>query len=104
MNRLFHVPTVSSDVAIEDWDVLFGAVTDRLRFATSRPSAAADLLRLKMSVLECVEALEQLRATATHELDRLQDTSAVRDEGGVAALSDPIVLRQRPRAHASSSG
>ena len=66
-------------VAMEDWDTLFTAVKARLTLiaqtelqtqtphseATARVSAdAAQLARLCAGVLECVDALDQLHATA----------------------------------------
>jgi len=64
------------DVAVEDWDDLFRAVTGRLarlvrsaQFSTPA-SRAEDSAVSGTSVLECVEALEQLRSTMTHELGR----------------------------------
>ena len=66
-----HGPT---DAAIEHFDVLLGAVTERLELAVAAASddpralaAAASpeeaLRRLRMTVVECVEALHQLQAT-----------------------------------------
>lgn len=66
-----------SQVAIGDWDAMFGAVTARLVLivaeplpttAASRPADAAD--RIRVAVLECVAALDQLHATLKHELGR----------------------------------
>ena len=63
-------PDVSSDVAIEDWDLLFRAVTARLTSIFDGPENAAGSARIRSNVLECVQALDQLRTTMTHELDR----------------------------------
>lgn len=63
-------PDVSSDVAIEDWDLLFRAVTARLTSIFDGPEHAAGSARIRSNVLECVQALDQLRTTMTHELDR----------------------------------
>lgn len=70
-------PDPSSDVAIEDWDILLGAVKARLRqtvgecpVAASRARRDDEAGRVQASVLECVAALDQLHATLTHELDR----------------------------------
>ena len=63
-----------ADAVLEHFDVLFGAVAKRLRlaaedvrteeaFATAKAEA---LQRLRSTVLECVEALEQLQETQRH--------------------------------------
>ena len=61
---------IPSDAAIEHFDVLLGAVGARLRqaVADARTEAintgeARALQRLRVVVIECVEALEQLQAT-----------------------------------------
>lgn len=73
------LPTKASDVAIEDWDVLLCAVKERLRLSVgdhpgatpgSQPQESAD--RVRTSVLECVEALDQLHKTQQQELNRRQ--------------------------------
>jgi hypothetical protein len=43
-----------------DWDLVFAAVTDRLRRAASSRLDAAALAQL---ILECAEALDQLHAS-----------------------------------------
>ena len=64
------------DVAIEDWDALFEAVLERLRASVENCKAVAPLERrahwghARSSVLECVEALDQLHHAATHEFAR----------------------------------
>ena len=69
------LPRPRSDVVIKDWDDLFNAVTARLRLtvvaplvtkAASQPADEAD--RIRVAVLECVAALEQLHATLKDEL------------------------------------
>ncbi len=51
-------------VAMEDWDLLFGAVTDRLRDAVaSAQQRPGQVEALGACVLDCLQALEQLRAT-----------------------------------------
>ena len=67
-----RVPFTVSDVAIEDWDDLFRAVTARLTLTFDKPQASTVSARLREVALECVEALEQLRTTMTHELSRRQ--------------------------------
>ena len=65
---------VPSEAAIEHADVLLGAVTARLKRAVDAARDEAEaraasatpeqvLLRLRATVLECVEALEQLQTT-----------------------------------------
>ena len=80
-------PDLASDVAIEDWDILLGAVKARLKLtvgellaAVPRPWAPDEAGRVQASVLECVAALDQLHTTLTHELDRRRQLeSEVRD-------------------------
>jgi hypothetical protein len=57
----------ASDLSVDEWDLLFDAVRDRLRVgerpaAQSRAQAHDPLGRIQASVLECVEALDQLHA------------------------------------------
>lgn len=75
-------PVVPPSVAIEDWDALFSAVKARLTLigqpqnaACAEPPTANALELVRASVLECVQALDQLHATARQEL-------AGRDKGG----------------------
>ena len=75
-------PQVPTEAAIEHFDVLLGAVVERLMRAvdaanemgpalsvsatptpTPTPTAEEVSLRLRMTVLECIEALEQLQTT-----------------------------------------
>lgn len=65
---------VASDVSIADWDDLFRAVTARLALLFDRPATAAESARIRAGVLECVQALDQLRTTMTHELVRRHQT------------------------------
>ena len=65
------------NVAIEDWDALFSAVTARLtRIAQTQdtpcaePGGADALAFLQGSVMECVQDLEQLHAMARQMLGR----------------------------------
>ena len=69
------LPRPRSDVAIGDWDEMFRAVTARLRLivaeplgttAASQPADGAD--RIRVAVLGCVAALDQLHATLKDEL------------------------------------
>ena len=78
VDRVAHAATASdplslaipTDAAIEHFDVLLGAVVARLGFAVQDGRADANatspkvaLQRLRTTVMECVEALEQLQAT-----------------------------------------
>ena len=56
-------------IATEDWDLLFCAVTDRLRqcanellAAGSLPQQALPALSFSSEVLECIDALDRLHA------------------------------------------
>lgn len=62
----------SSDVAVEDLDLLFAAVNARLRLlADPQPGPeSADASDMRAGVAECAQAQEQLAATALHELGR----------------------------------
>ncbi|MDO8252943.1 MAG: hypothetical protein Q7T78_24920 [Rhodoferax sp.] len=71
------LPDPASDIAIEDFDVLIGAVKARLRQAagecaasTTDPQTRDAVVRVQDSVLECVAALDQLHTTLTNELHR----------------------------------
>lgn len=74
-------PTVASTtgIALADWDDLFRAVTARLRLRVAGPRDATSATHVVLStgsrtaVLECVEALEQLRLTVSPVLDRLRE-------------------------------
>jgi hypothetical protein len=64
-----------TDVAAEDWDLLFNAIRMRLhQTITTLPTLqGGDALRsAQASMLECMQALEQLHLAALHELDRRQ--------------------------------
>lgn len=73
------LPAVSTDVAIGDWEELLSAVKSRLRRTVGEllavlpdhqlPDAAHTV---QASVLECVNALDQLHLTLSHELARRQ--------------------------------
>lgn len=64
-----------SDVNIDDWNIMFGAVTERLLtlFGDGEPTVPSDLPvsqnadRQRHGVLDCVDALERLRKAMTHE-------------------------------------
>ena len=60
-----------ADVSIEDWDALLCAVKDRLRQTVggslSQPMIGS-AVPVRASVLECVEALDQLHSALKHVL------------------------------------
>lgn len=60
-----HVMKNLSNISVEDWNNLFHAVETRLCACV----AAGDLIddRIRVTVLECVEALEQLHSALTLE-------------------------------------
>lgn len=67
----------NAEVALEEWDLLFGAVTERLKQSMDTLQAAtADVpgtgpatAAARISGLECVEALTQLRTTMRDTID-----------------------------------
>jgi len=70
---------VSNDVAAEDWGMLFDAVLERLKSCLPSRSidCASDRLawsQARITVLECVEALDQLHKKAEHERSPLGHT------------------------------
>lgn len=73
------LPDLASDVAMGDWEALFGAVKARLRLSVGEPPAATrepplqgESGRVRARVLECMTALDQLHTTLAHELGRRQ--------------------------------
>jgi hypothetical protein len=71
------VQVKNPDIAIEDWDDLLCAVKARLRrivgeeFAAMPERPGQDIVgRVRASVLECVEALDQLHTAQQHETAR----------------------------------
>ena len=62
-------------IEIEDWDILFRAIQERLRLAVGEvPAGTLDARgqdaaanQIRTSVLECVSALERLHAAVTQE-------------------------------------
>lgn len=71
-------PVLPPDLPIEDWNISFCAVMQRLklvageRWDESQEPAAEALRRVQTSLSECVEALELLCPTHQHELGRMQ--------------------------------
>ncbi|MEP6739588.1 MAG: GGDEF domain-containing protein [Caldimonas sp.] len=67
---------VPAEIAIGDWDDLFRAVTERLSLTVGEltddpePKARDAAVRVRSSVLECVEALDQLHSTLAREAGR----------------------------------
>lgn len=79
-------PYPSTDIPLEDWDVLFGAVKARLRETvgqgladTPEPHLRGAVGQMQAIVLECVAALDQLHATPLNEPGRQPQFE--RDEG-----------------------
>lgn len=73
------LPGLTPDIAVEDWGDLMCAVKARLRRAVGESLAVIPERhgldtagRVRASVLECVEALDQLHTTQQHELSRCQ--------------------------------
>ncbi len=69
----------SGDIEIAHWDVMFGAVTIRLRQTVDEWLASRDEghlsdadARMRVSALECAAALDQLHDTLAHEALRRQ--------------------------------
>lgn len=70
-----HTAGAQCDVNIDDWNIMFGAVTKRLvaligdqePAASTDPQASQKTDRLRAEVLDCVDALERLRWAMTHE-------------------------------------
>ena len=92
----------ATDVAIGDWDVMLAAVERRLRSSAEchavpepDPQDALDLMRTE--VLQCVAALDQLHATASHHIERSRAL-----EGAVAAAQAALaeVRRELASSHA----
>lgn len=61
-------PPPALDVSIEDWDVLFRAVQTRLSLLANTPPG--DTFRDAM--LDCIQALDQLRAAMVAEFSQAQ--------------------------------
>lgn len=112
-------PDSQSDIPPEDWDVLFSAVTARLRNAVHRTLAAAPepsgwdaAWRLQEIVLECVGAMDQLHAALANERDRHRPveptfsappTSAAQPRARVTQVC-PQVAERRDRHTAMHDG
>ena len=71
------------DVAVKDWDLLFAAVLarlgstlDELHAAKAGDTGDARAGLVQTAILECVQALEQLRSTMAHERARSPQAAA----------------------------
>ena len=78
------LPGHLADVSIDDWDVLLCAVKDRLRLTVGESLTQpinGSAIPVRASVLECVEALDQLHDTLKHVLatNRPIDTGYTHD-------------------------
>lgn len=65
------LPSPLADVSIDDWDALLCAVKDRLRQTVGEDLTQpmnGSAVPVRASVLECVEALDQLHNTLKHVL------------------------------------
>lgn len=103
------LPAVSADVAIGDWEELLSAVKSRLRLTVGEllavlpkhesPDAAH---RVQASVLECVNALDQLHLTLSHELARRQqlEREAVETQAVLARARDQLTATWAGEQHA----
>ena len=110
-------PAESSDVAIGDWEELLSAVKSRLRSTVGEllavvpehqlPDAAH---RVQASVLECVNALDQLQLTLSHELARRHqlEREVVETQAVLARARDQLAAtraeEQQARHRASHDG
>ena len=105
------LPAASSDVVIGDWEELLSAVKSRLRLTVGErlavlpehqlPDAAH---RVQASVLECVNALDQLHLTLSHELARRQplEREAIEAQAALAGARDPRIATragEQPARH-----
>lgn len=77
------IPELTADVAVEDWELLLGAVKARLRSTATEPSNSSEgqhdnpaAKRIRTSVLERMGALDQLHETLRLELIRSGLSSA----------------------------
>ena len=61
----------SGGAACDVCDTLLQAVTERLRSLASNVAFSGDLGMVQRQMLECVEALEQVRVLGAHERQRL---------------------------------
>lgn len=67
------------EIAVEDWDVMFRSVVERLRHAAGEGVEVAPELHapgpatlLQIIVLECASALDQLHAALKHDRIRIE--------------------------------
>ena len=71
-------PPAALDVSIEDWDVLFRAVQSRLTQLASRAADAAPGEAFDDAMLDCIQALDQLRAAMVEEFAQAKPGSSAR--------------------------
>ena len=103
------LPAASSDVAIGDWEELLSAVKARLRLTVGEllaelpahqlPDAAH---KVQASVLECVNALDQLQLTLSHEFSRRQqlEREVIETQAVLARARDQLSATQAEEQHA----
>ena len=96
--------TRSLDASVQDWDMMFRAVEERLSSAVGKvlvatpglePQTAAALVQT--IVLECVAALDQLHAALTHERRRRHQLEQETGDAQ-AALADGLTRSASPGA------
>lgn len=86
------LPSRRADITVDDWDAMLCAVRDRLRLAVGEAMTVplnGSAAPVRATVLDCVEALDQLHATLTQVLagaDRIDIRPGDRDAVRVAAL------------------
>ena len=104
------ITPLSRDVAVVDFDDLFHAVTERLRLMAGDDFLAVCLAQgadatgcIRIGMLECAAALEQLHASFTHEIFRGRPTDAARPRAP-AGNADPGILDARFAASPHRSG
>ena len=92
---------LSSDVAVGDLDLLFCAVKERLRAIVDEgyamacvPAMLEPAGHVRVGVLDCVAALDQLHLTLSHELARRQQLERVIGEAQATLARRPRVDRQ----------
>lgn len=104
-----RLAAASSDVAIGDWHDLLSAVKSRLRLTVGEllavlpehqlPDAAH---RVQASVLECVNALDQLHLTLTHEFARREqlEREVAETQAVLARARDQLSTTRAEEQHA----
>lgn len=71
-------PPAALDVSIEDWDVLFRAVQSRLSQLAGRAADAPPAESFEDAMLDCIQALDQLRRSMVEEFAQARSGSSAR--------------------------